>query len=115
MMKKSQNRCREIWLGTIPSSIWTSLNRMKDSLKKQKNNDDNKYKTNTKYQKTHKTDLAKLIYSNDEKITKQMQRNLAWNHTIFNLDEFEPDERFIEETEKVLYSNHSYKLANYYR
>jgi len=77
--------------------------------------DDIEYMTYTKSQKTLKTDLAKLIYSNDEKITKQMQRNLAWNHTIFNLDEFEPDERFIEETEKVLYSNHSYKLANYYR
>src|SRR5699024_111052 len=77
--------------------------------------DDIEYMTYTRSQKNLKTDLAKLIYSNDDEITRQMQKNLAWNHTSFNLDEFEPDERFIEESEKVLYSNHSYKLANYYR
>lgn len=77
--------------------------------------DDIEYMTYTRSQRNIKTELAKLIYSNDDKITGQMQKNLAWNHTIFNLDEFEPDERFIEENEKALYSNHSYKLANYYR
>src|SRR5699024_8111570 len=77
--------------------------------------DDIEYMPYTRSQRKLKTELAKLIYSNDDKITGQMQKNLAWNHTIFNLYEFETEERFIKENETVLYSNHSNKLANYYR
>src|SRR5699024_9649959 len=44
-----------------------------------------------------------------------MQQNLPWRHTIFNLDKFEPTGSSIKENERILYSNHSYKLANYYK
>lgn len=77
--------------------------------------DDIEYMTYTRSQKNLKTELAKLIYSNDDKITKQMQQNMAWNHTIFNLDDYEPSESAKEENDRILYSNHSYKLANYYK
>lgn len=76
---------------------------------------DIEYMTYTKTSKNIKNDLAKLIYTNDQKITEQMQQNLPWRHTIFNLDKFEPTGSSIKENERILYSNHSYKLANYYK
>lgn len=76
---------------------------------------DIEYMTYTRSQKNLKSDLAKLIYSNDNKITKQMQQNMAWSHTIFNLDYYAPSEEIRQENDKILYSNHSFKLANYYK
>src|SRR5699024_12639385 len=75
---------------------------------------DIEYMTYTKTSKNIKNDLAKLIYTNDQKITEQMQQNLPWRHTIFNLDKFEPTGSSIKENERILYSNHSYKFENYY-
>ncbi|WP_020006172.1 hypothetical protein [Salinicoccus albus] len=76
---------------------------------------DVEFMTYTKSREKLKTELSRLIYTTDDKVTRQLKENMVWNHTIFNLDEFTPSKKFTEYNQHILYSNHSFNLANYYK
>jgi hypothetical protein len=72
------------------------------------------YLTYTKPIKDIHNDKAKEIYKIDEEITRDMKNYLGWDHRIINLDNYILDKSEFNAKNKMLNSQHSYPLANYY-
>lgn len=73
------------------------------------------YLTYTKKREKLDTKLKKLVYRNDEAITSEMKNYLGWNHSIIDLDDFQPSKDETNVYLKKFNSKHAYSLINYYR
>lgn len=58
---------------------------------------------------------AKLIYNKDEEVTRSMQKNLNWNHSIVKLTDFKIPKEELMELKRFYNSKHGYRLIKYYR
>lgn len=61
------------------------------------------------------TQIAKIIYRNDEDITRDMKEYLGWNHSIINLGDYNISKEQDLINRKKYNSVHAFNLSNYYK